>query len=129
MKWLGSPWKQGLTDVSGARTVAAPVPRTGQCRHERRKTARDGSQGPRKKRADLQLAKEHGQQQARTCEDWLRKEDREPTDGERHTHAMICLRWENKVKFLTAEAIRGVNSTTFDAQGAGITMSWAKGTM
>ena len=45
-QWPGSPWKQGLTDVSGARGVAAPVPRTGQCRHEwtsEDKTARDGT--------------------------------------------------------------------------------------
>ena len=35
-----------------------------------------------------------------------------------HTRAMMCIRWENKVKFLTAEALRGVNSTIFDAQGS-----------
>ena len=29
---------------------------------------------------------------------------------------MMCIRWENKVKFLTAEALRGVNSTIFAAQ-------------
>ena len=34
-----SPWKQGLTDVSGARGVAAPVPRTGQCRHDKGKNS------------------------------------------------------------------------------------------
>ena len=33
-QWPGSPWKQGLTDVRGARGVAAPVFRTAQCRHE-----------------------------------------------------------------------------------------------
>ena len=40
------------------------------------------------------------------------------SDGwrERHTRAMMCIRWENKVKFLSAEALRGVN-TIFDAQG------------
>ena len=57
MKWPGSPWKQRLTDVSGARGVAAPVPRTGQCRHDMGKTARDGTQGPMKKRADLLLVR------------------------------------------------------------------------
>ena len=31
----------------------------------------------------------------------------------------MCIR-ENKVKFLTAEALRGVNSTIFDAQGSRI---------
>ena len=72
--------------------------------------------------------KEHGQQEARTCEDWLRQEDREPTDGERHTREMMCITCENKVKFLTAEVLRGVNSTIFDAHGAGLTMSWASGT-
>ena len=45
-----------------------------------------------KKRVDLQLVKEHSQQQARTGEDWLRQEDREPTDGERHIRAMMCVR-------------------------------------
>ena len=35
--------KQGLTDVSGARGVAAPVHRTGQCRHEW--TQKTNSQG------------------------------------------------------------------------------------
>ena len=39
-----------------------------------------------KKRADLLLVKEHSQQQARTGEDWLRQEDREPTDGESDTN-------------------------------------------
>ena len=57
---------------SDARGVAAPVPRTGQCRQDKEKTARDRTQGPMKKRADLQLLKEHSQQQARTGEDWLR---------------------------------------------------------
>ena len=38
------------------------------------------------KRADLLLVKEHSQQQARTGEDWLRQEGREPTDGESDTH-------------------------------------------
>ena len=39
-----SPSKQRLTDVSGARGVAAPVPRMGQCRHEySEKTSRDGT--------------------------------------------------------------------------------------
>ena len=33
---------------------------------------------------------------------------------------MMCIRWENKAKFLTAEAPRGVNSTIFDAQGSRI---------
>ena len=53
-QWPGSPWKQGLTDVSGARGVAAPVPRTGQCRHEwtqKKKQPGLGPQIPRKKRA------------------------------------------------------------------------------
>ena len=39
MEWPGSPWKQSLTDVSGARWVAAPVPRTGQCRHDKGKNS------------------------------------------------------------------------------------------
>ena len=58
-QWPGSPWKQGLTDVSGARGVAAPVPRTGQCRHEwtqKKKQPGLGPQIPRKK--------EHSQLQA-----------------------------------------------------------------
>ena len=87
-----------------------------QCRHDKGKTVREGTPRPRKKRADLQLVKEHGQQEGRTCEDWLRQEDREPTNGERHTRAMMCIRWKNNFKFLTAEALRGV--TIFDAQGA-----------
>ena len=70
-----------------------------------------------KKRADLQLVKEHSQQQARTGEGWLRQAD---AWRERHARAMMCVRWENKVKFLTAEALRGVNSTIFDAQGSRI---------
>ena len=58
-QWPGSLWKQGLTDVSGARGVAAPVPRTGQCRHEW--TQKKNSQGrdPRTKER-----KEHSQLQA-----------------------------------------------------------------
>ena len=50
-QWPGSPWKQGLTDVSGARRVAAPVPRTGQCRHEwtHRKKPAMGLQNPKEK--------------------------------------------------------------------------------
>ena len=32
----------------------------------------------------------------------------------------MCIRWENKVNFLTAEALRGVNSTIFGAQGSRI---------
>ena len=71
-QWPGSPWKQGLTDVSGARGVAAPVSRTGQCRHEwtQKLTAMDGTPEPKnekkgptagrrvqplRERADLQL--------------------------------------------------------------------------
>ena len=49
----------------------------------RGKTARDLTQGPIKKRADLPLVKEQIQQQARTGEDWLRQE-------EWHTRAMMC---------------------------------------
>ena len=90
----------------------------------RGKTAREGTPEPRKKRADPQLTKEHSLQQAKTCEDWLRKEDREPT--ERHTRAMMCIRWEHKVKFTTAEAPRGVNSTIFDTQGARLTNELGK---
>ena len=103
--------------MSGARGVAAPVPHTGQCRRD------SGTNSQRKKRADLQMENEHSQQQARTCEDWLRQEDREPTDGESDTRAMMCIRWEEKVKFLTAEVLRGVNSTIFDAHGAGLIMT------
>ena len=79
--------------MSGARGVAAPVPRTGQCRHDKVKKARDGTQGPMKKRADLLPVKEHCHQLARTGEDWLRQEDREPTDGEWHTRETMCIRW------------------------------------
>ena len=113
-----------------------------------KKTARDGTQG--KKRADLLLVRNRQGRDPRTqeeksgptagkrakptagknlCEDWLRKEEREPMDArEWHTRAMRCIRWGKKVKFFAAEALRGVNSTIFDAQGAGSTMSWASGT-
>ena len=33
---------------------------------------------------------------------------------------MMCIMWEIKVKFLTTEALRGVNSTIFDVQGSRI---------
>ena len=50
------------------------------------KTAREGTQGPMKEKSGSTAGKEHSQQQARTGEDWLRQEDREPTDGESDTH-------------------------------------------
>ena len=75
--------------------------RTVQAR-QRGKTARDGTEGPIEKRADLLLVRnsqgrdprtqeekngpKDSQQQARTGEDWLRQEDREPTNGESGTH-------------------------------------------
>ena len=66
----------------------------------------------------LQVVQEHSQQQARTGEDWLRQEDREPTNGESDTHVQWCVSGgENKVKFLIAEVLRGVNSTIFDVRG------------
>ena len=135
MSW--KPLEHGLTDVSGARGVAAPVPRKGQCRHERPRTgqcrhekeraAREGTHEPRKKRADLQLVKERSQQQARTGEDLLRQEDCEPTDGDRHTRAVMCIRWENKSS--SSQQKRSEESTAPYSmhKATGLTMSWASG--
>ena len=64
--------------MSGARGVAAPVPRTGQCRHDKGKTARDGTHGPMKKRADLQLVRKSQGTDPRTDE-----EKSGPSAGER----------------------------------------------
>ena len=45
-QWPGSPWLQGLTDVGGARGVAAPVARTGQRRHESTQKEKKSGVGP-----------------------------------------------------------------------------------
>ena len=55
-----------------------PVPRTGQCRHDKGKTARDGTQGPMKKRADLLLVRISQGRDPRTQE-----EKSGPTAGKR----------------------------------------------
>ena len=44
-QWPGTPSKEDLTDVSGARGVAAPVPGSGQCRDEDEWTQKKNSQG------------------------------------------------------------------------------------
>ena len=67
--------------------------------------------------------KKHRQQQAaRTGEDWLRQEDCDPTDGESDTHTCCDVYQvvKTRSKVLAAEALRGVNSTIFDAQGSRI---------
>ena len=104
----------------------------------RGKTAIGGTQGPMKKRADLLLVRNSQGRDTRT-----QGEKSGPTAGKReqptagknwrrlvaagrpradewrewHTRAMMRNRWENKVKSLTADALRGVNSTIFDAEG------------
>ena len=70
-QWPKSPWKQGLTDVSGARGVAAPVPRTGQCRHEWTQKKNNQGWDPR-----TQERKEHGQLQADREQSALSQRDR-----------------------------------------------------